>query len=192
MCYKTQFMSRTNSLACRTFHCLAIRESCRDRLSGGGVHAGVAGNFQSLRQNRPSGQWTVVLSRSFVFRLPLGILRAQCVAPQLKSPDDERPSWAIPIEGKETFWRIESLRDTMDLAAQKPQTRLINVCDREADFFELFEEQRRNPCVDLLVPAKHNRGIIVDPFKLFEAVQQAPLQTKVQVHVPPKRPAEAQ
>jgi hypothetical protein len=126
----------------------------------------------------------VVLSRSFVFRLPLGILRAQCVAPQLKSPDDERPSWAIPIEGKETFWRIESLRDTMDLAAQKPQTRLINVCDREADFFELFEEQRRNPCVDLLVPAKHNRGIIVDPFKLFEAVQQAPLQTKVQVQVP--------
>jgi hypothetical protein len=116
--------------------------------------------------------------------LPLGILRAQCVAPQLKSPDEERPSWAIPIEEKETFCWIESLRDTMDLAAQIPQTRLINVCDREADFFELFEEQRSNPCVDLLVRAKHNRGITEEPFKLFEAIQQAPLQTKVQVHVP--------
>src|SRR5207244_10625413 len=52
------------------------------------------------------------------------------------------------------------------------------------DFFELFDEQRRNPCVDLLVRANHNRVITEDPFKLFEAVRQAPLQTKVQVQVP--------
>ena len=32
-----------------------------------------------------------------------------------------------------------------------PQTRLVDVCDREADFFELFDEQRRNTGVDLLV-----------------------------------------
>src|ERR1700758_998130 len=65
-----------------------------------------------------------------------------------------------------------------------PQTRLVKVCDREADFFELFDEQRRNPCVDLLVRANHNRVITDEPFKLFEAVRQSPLQTKVQVHVP--------
>jgi hypothetical protein len=45
-------------------------------------------------------------------------------------------------------------------------------------------EQRRNPRVDLLVRAKHNRGITDEPLKLFEAVQQAPLQIKVQVNVP--------
>jgi Domain of unknown function (DUF4338)/Transposase DNA-binding len=116
--------------------------------------------------------------------LPLGVLRTQCLAPEFKSPDDERPSQAIPIEEKETFCWIESLRDTMDLAAQMPSTRLINVCDREADFFEMFEEQRRNACVDLLVRAHHNRGILEEPFKLFQAVRQAPLQSKVQVHVP--------
>lgn len=116
--------------------------------------------------------------------LPLGILRAQCVAPKLKSPDEERPSWNIPVEEKHTFCWIEGLRDTVDVAAQMPQTRLINVCDREADFFELFEEQRRNPRVDLLVRAQHNRGITDEPFKLFDAVRQAPLQTKVQVHLP--------
>ena len=38
-----------------------------------------------------------------------------------------------------------------------PDTRLIDVCDREADFFELFDEQRRNPSIDLLVRAKYNR-----------------------------------
>lgn len=112
------------------------------------------------------------------------MLRAQCVAPKLKSPDDDRPSWAIPIEEKDTFCWIEGLRDTMGMAAEMPQTRLINVCDREADFFELFDEQRRNPCVDLLVRANHNRLITEEPFKLFPAIRQAPLQTKVQVHVP--------
>jgi hypothetical protein len=116
--------------------------------------------------------------------LPLGVLRAQCVAPEWKSPDDQRLSYTIPIEEKETFCWIEGLRDTREVAAQMPQTRLINVCDREADFFELFEEQRRNPGVDLLVRANHNRVITEEPFKLFEAVRQTPLQAKVQVHVP--------
>jgi hypothetical protein len=116
--------------------------------------------------------------------LPLGVLRAQCLASEWKSPDDHRPSSAVPIEEKETFHWMEGLRDTMDLAAQMPQTRLISVCDREADFFELFEEQGRDRCVDLLVRANHNRGLMDEPFKLFEAVRQAPLQTEVQVHVP--------
>ena len=114
--------------------------------------------------------------------LPLGVLRAQCMAP--KPAADNRPGWAVPIEEKTTFCWIEGLRDTMALAAEMPQTRLITVCDREADFFELFEAQRGNPCVDLLVRANHNRVITDEPFKLFEAIRQAPLQTKVQVRVP--------
>jgi len=116
--------------------------------------------------------------------LPLGVLRAQCVAPQRKAPGDDRPSWAIPIEEKETFRWIEGLRDLMDLAAEMPQTRLISVCDREADFFEMLEDHRRNPCVDLLVRANHNRGISEEPFKLFEAVRQTSLRTTVQVQIP--------
>lgn len=116
--------------------------------------------------------------------LPLGVLRASCVAPKSKSPGDKRPTWAIPIEEKETFCWIEGLRDTMAIAAEMPQTRLINVCDREADFFELFEEHGCNPCVDLLVRANHNRGTTSEPFKLFESVRQAPLQTKVQIPIP--------
>ena len=116
--------------------------------------------------------------------LPLGVLRAQCLAPQLKSPQEKRPSWAIPIEEKQTFCWIEALRDLGEVAAQMPQTRLINVCDREADIFELFEEQRRHPGVELLVRAQHNRGITEEPFKLFEALTQEPVQTQVRVQVP--------
>lgn len=143
---------------------------------------GVIGTNQTSAQSRGLHLHTTLAVASN--GLPLGVLRAQCVAPKLKSPKDKRPSWAIPIEEKETFSWIEGLRDTMDVAAEMPQTRLINVCDREADFFEMFEEQRRNPCVDLLVRANHNRGVTEEPFKLFEAVRGAELQTKVQVPIP--------
>ena len=107
--------------------------------------------------------------------LPLGVLRAQCIAPQLKSPEDKRPACAIPIEEKDTFCWIESPARYDGTGGEIPQTQLISVCDREADIFELFDEQRRNPCVDLLVRAKHNRNITDEPFKLFEALRQAPV-----------------
>lgn len=116
--------------------------------------------------------------------LPLGVLRAQCTAPQAKSPEDDRPSFAIPIEEKKTFVWIEHHRDLVELASEMSQTRLIDVCDREADFFEMFDEQRQNPGVDLLVRAKHNRNITEEPGKLFAAVRQAPARSRVRVPIP--------
>jgi hypothetical protein len=65
-----------------------------------------------------------------------------------------------------------------------PQTRLVHVCDREADFFELFDEQRRNRCVELLVRAKHNRNTPEEPFKMFETVRQAAVSSRVQINIP--------
>jgi hypothetical protein len=116
--------------------------------------------------------------------LPLGVLRAQCIAPKGKSPEDDRPSFAIAIEEKKTFVWIEHHRDLVELAGQMPQTRLIDVCDREADFFEMFDEQRQNPRVDLLVRAKYDRNITAEPFKLFAAVRHEPFQSRVRVHIP--------
>ena len=116
--------------------------------------------------------------------LPLGVLRAQCTAPEGKSPEDNRPSYAIPIEEKRTFVWIEHHRDLVNLAAEMPQTRLVDVCDREADFFEMFDEQRQDPRVDLLVRANHNRNVTEEPFKLFEAIRQAPVQSRVRVSIP--------
>jgi hypothetical protein len=116
--------------------------------------------------------------------LPLGVLHAQCIAPEGKSEEEKRPTYAIPIEEKKTFSWIAHHRDLVSLSAMLPQTRLIHVCDREADFFEMFDEQRRNGCVDLLVRAKHNRNIAEEPFKLFEAVRKTAVVSRVQVHIP--------
>lgn len=115
--------------------------------------------------------------------LPLGILDAQCVAPTLKDKDDKRPSTAVPIEEKKTFSWIQGLRECIKLAPKLPNTRIVSVMDREADFFELFDEQRQKNNVDLLVRAKHNR-ITDDDLNLFESFRQSPVQSQLRIPVP--------
>jgi hypothetical protein len=124
--------------------------------------------------------------------IPLGVLRAECTAPQNKSVEDTRHKHNIPIEEKKTFSWIKHHRDLVELSKQMPQTRLIDIGDREADIFELFDEQRKRPSVDILIRAKQDRRIInnspeeedIAPDKLFEAVRQAPIQSRVRICLP--------
>ena len=116
--------------------------------------------------------------------LPLGVLKAQCIAPQARPAEDKRKPSTIPIEEKKTFVWIEHHRDLVDLAATMPQTQLVNVCDREADFFELFDEQRQNPSVELLIRAQHDRNLSEEPFKLFAAIRETSVQSRVSVCIP--------
>ena len=118
--------------------------------------------------------------------LPLGVLKAQCIAPESKPEKEKRPAYAIPIEEKKTFCWIDHHRDLVSVSSKLPQTRLVHVCDREADFFEMFDEQRRTSSVDLLVRAKHNRNITGEPFKLFDTVRNTHVSNMIQVHVPRK------
>jgi hypothetical protein len=114
--------------------------------------------------------------------LPLGVLDALFQAPEPRPPEDKRPASAIPIEEKKTFNWIQGLRRCADLAAKLPDTRLVSVMDREADFFELFDEQRSHPQVELLVRAKHDRTLGEGP-GLFEVVRQSPAQGRLQIAV---------
>jgi hypothetical protein len=115
--------------------------------------------------------------------LPLGVLNARCQAPEARSPEDTRPASAIPIEEKRTFNWVQGLRQVTDLAAELPDTRLVCVMDREADFFELFDEQRQGGRADLLVRAKHDRAMGGGQ-GLFDLVRQSPAQGRLQVPVP--------
>jgi hypothetical protein len=116
--------------------------------------------------------------------LPLGVLRAACTAPGLKPARDARPTSAVPIAEKATFCWIEAQRACVAVAATMPQTRLVSVMDREADFFELFDEQRQHPRVALLVRARYDRALSGAPGKLFATVRRTPVQARVQVQVP--------
>ena len=115
--------------------------------------------------------------------LPLGVLRAQCWAPEPKAEDEARKTWEIPIEEKETYAWVVGMRDCEDIAAQMPQTRILQVMDREADFFELFDAWRQGPKrTHLLVRANHNRKT-TNELHLFEAVRAAELSLRLQLHI---------
>lgn len=129
--------------------------------------------------------------------LPLGVVEAHCEAPR------GRADKHAPPEQKKTFQWIKHHRALVQLAAQTPNTRLIQVCDREADLFELFDEQRQSGRVHVLVRAKHNRiiktvaaaqAVSADADlsvedtpaalgKLFAAAGQAPILSKVAVAI---------
>lgn len=116
--------------------------------------------------------------------LPLGVLSSHCTAPEFDEAQKAKRSADIPIEEKKTFSWIEGLRDCMELKAQMPHTRLIGVMDREADFFELFDEQRQHCSgVELLVRAKHDR-VTSGEKKLFETVRGSAVKSQIEIAVP--------
>lgn len=115
--------------------------------------------------------------------LPLGVLGAQCSAPTPKAKDGRGRACAVPIEEKKTFAWIKGLRECNEVAVELPDTRQVCVMDREADIFELFDEQRQTRSVDLLVRAKHDRATN-EELNLFESVRQSPVQSRLGIKVP--------
>ncbi|MDP8237223.1 MAG: IS4 family transposase [Candidatus Erginobacter occultus] len=114
--------------------------------------------------------------------LPLGIMRAQCYAPEPKPENREKDRRQIPIEEKKSFRWIEDLRDCVKVVEDIPNISAVSIMDREADFFELFDEWRKNPRVDLLVRAQHNRRTGED-LKLFDMVSQTPVKFRMQIDI---------
>jgi hypothetical protein len=116
--------------------------------------------------------------------LPLGVVKVQCTARESRDTEDKRKSIDIPIEEKTTYTWIEHHRDMEEISGKMPGTRVVDVCDREADFFELFDEQRKSGRVELLVRAKHDRKIADMPLKLFDIIRQASVESYVRILIP--------
>ena len=82
--------------------------------------------------------------------LPPGVLRLGF------DPVVRRP--AVAEERRNTRRWLDGFTDIAGAVREVGgRTRVISVCDREADIFELFDARRRSPRVDLLVRAKHDR-----------------------------------
>lgn len=114
--------------------------------------------------------------------IPLGVLSARCDAPVSRPEDDERSSSQVPIEEKKSYCWVVAVRDCEGVAAEMPHTRLVQVMDREADFFELFDEWRQGARrTHLLIRAMHNRR--TEDGKLFDTVRTTPARLQFQLHV---------
>ncbi len=118
--------------------------------------------------------------------LPLGVVRLHGYAPTpAQGKDPQRP-----IEQKESFRWIEAYQDANHIATLLPGTRVINVTDREGDFFELFDWRRRQPGgaeAHLLVRAQHDRKLAGTDAKLFAELAGASLAATVKIAVPRQR-----
>ena len=130
--------------------------------------------------------------------LPLGVMRCGFDAP---TPGEASPEQAPEESGEEhsanqdteqhtddaarkTQRWLDGLHDVAEAASQLPRkTRVISVMDREADFFELFDAQRRLGRVDVLVRAKHNRRLGEGLPKLFETLRTAPADGQVEIDI---------
>ena len=107
---------------------------------------------------------------------PLGFLDAQCWS---RDPDDfgkKARRHHVPIEEKESFKWLKSLRAVSAVQARCRSTTLVSVGDREADLYELFEEAMTHPeGPKLLVRAKHNRQLQDEQQRLWETMQSRPV-----------------
>ena len=92
--------------------------------------------------------------------LPLGVLALGFDPVKTLSKQEEK-------RRKTQRW-FEAFNGTADAAREiGGKTRVLCVCDREADMFELFDVQRRRPRVELLVRAKYDRVLGKGKPKLF-------------------------
>ena len=130
--------------------------------------------------------------------LPLGVLRCGFDEPP---PGEASPEQAPGESGEEHFgnqdteqetddsvrktrrW-LDALHDVAEAASSLPRkVRVISVMDREADFFELFDAQRRIGRVDVLVRAKHDRRLGEGVSKLFATLRNAPADGQVEIEI---------
>ena len=130
--------------------------------------------------------------------LPLGVMRCGFDEPP---PGEVSPEQAPGESGEEhagsqdteqqtddsarkTRRWLDGLHDVTAAASELPRkVRVISVMDREADFFELFDAQRRIGRVDVLVRAKHNRRLGQGLPKLFDALRNAPADGHVEIEI---------
>ncbi len=123
--------------------------------------------------------------------LPLGVLGTRCDAPVCRTDEEKEAPAKVPVEERKTYPWILALRDCETVAVDMPHTQLVQVMDREADFFELFDEWRTGASrTDLLVRAKHNRRTTSPDTKLFDGVKasEARLQFELAINRQSARP----
>jgi hypothetical protein len=67
---------------------------------------------------------------------------------------------AIPIENKESYRWVQTFRTAREEAARCPDTRVIGVCDSEADIYELLSEAQAEPQgIDWIVRGCQDRAL---------------------------------
>lgn len=119
-------------------------------------------------------------------RLPLGLIDRLTWARDPEEEGRRGKRKELPIEFKESYKWLSSLNMTNEAAQHCPNTRFINIGDREADVYDLFLVERHEN-VDLLVRASWNRAVDHPESYLFAHVESLPLAGTLTLNVPSRK-----
>jgi hypothetical protein len=119
-------------------------------------------------------------------RVPLGVIDQQVWVRNAETYAQLKDHKQRPIEEKESYKWLKSLK-AVELARKAcPKTRFVSVGDREADIYDLFIEERSEG-VDLLVRAAMDRRVESEEKYLWASLLAAPVVATSQVSVPPRK-----
>lgn len=96
---------------------------------------------------------------------------------------------AIPIENKESYRWLETFGRACDEAAYCPDTRLISVCDSEADIYEVLSEAQAEPHrIDWIVRGCQDRALQREAGEaavhhIYECILGQPVLFSQEIHV---------
>jgi hypothetical protein len=117
---------------------------------------------------------------------PLGLLHTAVRARDPKRRGVARQRHRKPVAQKESQKWLDRLSACQVLAAEGPDTILVNTTDREGDLYDLFAQALAltgGPRVHVLVRSRHNRRLQDRELRLWEAVGRAPLAGHLKVRV---------
>ena len=108
--------------------------------------------------------------------LPLGVLRLGFDAAVKRTPEAAKRK-------KSERW-LDAFPDTAAAVREVgDKTRVLSICDREADFYELSDARRKIPRVGLLARAKHDRVLGKARSKLFETLSGGAAEGRIAVEI---------
>lgn len=124
--------------------------------------------------------------------LPLGLIDVQCWARDARQFGKRATRHERPIEEKESYKWLKSLKAVARLQERCPHTTLVSVGDREADLFELFDHAQALPVAPkLLIRAEQNRHLTEEQGTLWSHLAAQPIAGMQHLQLPRRghRPA---
>lgn len=121
---------------------------------------------------------------------PLGVMHAQILARSKRTFGRSRRSSVrnrLKISQKESQKWLNSFQACQQLAADCPDTQLVNLCDREGDLYELFAAAlapASAAAVHVLARAQHNRTVEHPQRHLWDLLAAQPVSAQLEVKVP--------
>lgn len=115
--------------------------------------------------------------------LPLGLLTQEIWARDEGDKGCSNRRKEIPIEEKESYKWLKALDKTEDL--RPASTRVVTICDREADIYEFFDKAKERKA-EVVVRAAQDRKLTGEMGKLWDYMGSQPVAGHLKIEVPEK------